>query len=252
MGSTANKTGRIAGLNVAHKTKADFLPGVLGTSVIKLFELQAARTGLTEAQATQKGYAVETVLVPANDKAHYYPGYRQIITKLIAEKETGKILGAQIVGEGVVDKPIDIIVAMMSCGATVEQLARLDLAYAPPFSMAMSSTILAANVMLNKLQSKFTGMNPKDLVTALEKEEIAVIDVRTEAEFFVKAIPGALNIPFNQLTNRLDEIPRNKKIVLVCKVGKRAYLTLPTLKKLGFADVAILDGGIEAYPYTVE
>ncbi|MFZ5753400.1 MAG: FAD-dependent oxidoreductase [Bacillota bacterium] len=252
MGSTANKTGRIAGLNLGREDKADFLPGVLGTSIIKLFELQAARTGLTEEQARNQGYDVETVIVPANDKAHYYPGYRQIITKLIADKKTKRILGAQVVGEGVVDKPIDIIVAMISCQATVEQLARLDLAYAPPFSMAMSSTIMAANVMMNKFTGKFASLNPRELVKAMVNHEVLVLDVRTEAEYFIKAIPGSLNIPFNQLIARYSELPQDKKIVVVCKVGKRAYLTLSTLRKLGFNDLAILDGGIESYPYTLE
>lgn len=252
MGSTANKTGRIAGLNLGKEAPVDYLAGVLGTSIIKLFELQAARTGLTEKQAREKGFEVETVIVPANDRAHYYPGYRQIITKLIADKNTRKILGGQIVGEGVVDKPIDILAAMITCQATVEQLTRLDLAYAPPFSMAMSSTILAANVLLNKIQGVFQGISPRDLVKIKDEPGVAVIDVRTEAEFFIKAIPGSINIPHHELAARKQEIPAGKKIIVVCKVGKRAYLTLPLLQKLGFADVAILDGGIESYPYELE
>lgn len=252
MGSTANKTGRIAGLNLAKESHEDFLPGVLGTSIIKLFEFQAGRTGLTEAQAREKGYDVETVITPANDRAHYYPGYRQIITKLIADKKSRKILGVQIVGEGVVDKPLDIMVAMISLGATVDQLSGLDLAYAPPFSMALSSSILAAHVMINKMIGKFQGVNPRNLPEAIEKGKLVILDIRTEAEHFIKAIPGSINIPHNELALRYEEIPKDKKIVLVCRVGKRAYLTLSTLKNIGFDNLAILDGGIAAYPYNLE
>lgn len=251
MGSTANKTGRIVGLNLDRKKKEGYLPGVLGTSVIKLFGLNAARTGLTEKQAREKGFEPISVVVPANDRAHYYPGYRQIITKLIADKNTQKILGVQIVGEGVVDKPIDIMVALISCQADLEQAARLDLAYAPPFSMALSSTIMAAQVLINKIQGKFPGINASELSACIENGAV-ILDVRTEAECFIKSIPGSLNIPFNELTTRFSEIPKNKKVILICKIGRRAYLNVQKMKKLGFTDLAVLEGGIEAYPYTLE
>lgn len=251
MGSTSNKTGRIAGKNIGQETKNDALSGVLGTSVIKLFELHAGRTGLTEEQARAKGYKVVSVIVPANDRAHYYPGYQQIITKLIADQKSGKVLGVQVVGEGIVDKPVDIIATLISLGGTLEQLSRLDLAYAPPFSMAISSTILAAHVLINKIQGKFVGVNPSELGETLAQGHAVVLDVRTEVEHFIKAIPGSLNIPFNELVIRQQEIPRDKKLIVVCKVGKRAYLTLAKLQRLGFTDLAILEGGLEAYPYEV-
>jgi NADPH-dependent 2,4-dienoyl-CoA reductase/sulfur reductase-like enzyme/rhodanese-related sulfurtransferase len=248
MGSTANKTGRIAGLNIV-KEKADYLPGVLGTSIVKLFDLNAARTGLTEKQAIEKGYKVESVIVPGNDRAHYFPGYRQINTKLIADSTNGRILGAQIIGEGIVDKPIDIIATAISFEGTLEQISRLDLAYAPPFSMAMSSTILAANVLRNKIEGKYKGINPRDLKKAVENNEIEVLDVRTEAEHFLKAIPGSINIPEDELEARKDEIPQNKRVVIACKVGKRAYLSQHRLRKLGCNDLRIMDGGIDCYCY---
>ncbi len=250
MGSTANKTGRIAGLNLTDKAAHESLPGVLNTSVIKLFGFNAARTGLTEKAAREKGYDIETVIVPANDKAHYYPGYRQIITKLIADRNNHRILGAQIIGQGVVDKPIDIIVTLISCQATLEQMASLDLAYAPPFSMAMSSTIVSAQIMLNKLNGRFKGINPREFIKIKENPEYLVVDVRVEPEYLVRSIPGSINIPFNQIAERAGEIPAGKKLIINCKIGKRAYLTSATFVKLGF-DVTVLDGGIEAYPYAV-
>lgn len=252
MGSTANKTGRIAGSNLGRDEREDYLPGVLGTSIIKLFELQAARTGLTEQQARDKGYDAISVLVPADDRAHYYPGYRQIITKLIADKRNLRILGAQIVGEGVVDKPIDIIATLITCQANLEQMSRLDLAYAPPFSMAISSTILSANVLLNKIRGRVKGINPRELQPLLEKGQAVLVDVRAEVENMIKAIPGSLNIPHEQLHYRYKELPRDKTLVVVCRLGRRAYTSYLKLKKLGFSNVLILEGGIDAYPYTLE
>lgn len=248
MGSTANKTGRIVGLNLA-KGRQDCFPGVLGTSIVKLFDLQAARTGLTEKQAVEKGYAVETVIVPGNDRAHYYPGYRQIITKLIADRTNGRLLGAQIIGEGVVDKPIDTIATAISFGGTLDEVSRLDLAYAPPFAMAMNTTIQAANVLRNKITGTYKGINPRELKEALAGNEVTVLDVRTEAEHFLRAIPGSLNIPLHEVEARKDEIPTEKDLVIACRAGKRAYLQQNRLKKIGCKDFAVLDGGIDGYCY---
>lgn len=251
MGSTANKAGRIAGINLAATGAEDTMQGVLGTSVLKLFDLNIAKTGLSERDARALGYKVETVLVPAPDRAHYYPGSREIVTKLIVDRESRKVLGGQIFGEGVVDKPIDILVTAISFGATVDQLARLDLAYAPPFSTALGTTIVAANVMMNKLAGKFTGVGPLAL-----KEKMAagalLVDVRIDKEYFVRSIPGSINIPLRRLLERVDELDREKEIILNCKVGLRSYLALLKLKGLGFEKVSILEGGLVAYPFETE
>jgi rhodanese-related sulfurtransferase len=254
MGSTANKTGRIAGYNAALENQEDTLKesleGVLGTTIVRLFEINAAKTGLSERDAIKEGYEVETVLVPANDRAHYFPGYRQIITKLVVDKNTHRVIGAQVIGEGVVDKPIDTIATAITLGAKVEDLAKLDLAYAPPFSMAMSSTILSANVLMNKLSGKVETVKAPAMTGLLEKESTNVLDVREEAEFFTSAIPGSTNIPMNELEERLTEIDRNKEtVILVCKVGTRAFLAYLKLQKLGFTNLRILEGGTCAYPY---
>jgi NADPH-dependent 2,4-dienoyl-CoA reductase/sulfur reductase-like enzyme/rhodanese-related sulfurtransferase len=254
MGSTANKTGRVAGHNAALENQVDALKesleGVLGTTIVRLFEVNAAKTGLSERDAIKEGYEIEAILVPANDRAHYFPGYKQIMTKLIVEKNTHMVLGAQIVGEGVADKPIDIIATAITLGARVEDLAKLDLAYAPPFSMAMSSTILAANVMLNKLKGKIEIVKSSELPGKLEDGGFNVVDVRDEAEFFISALPGAENIPLNELEARADELDKNKEtIILVCKVGKRAFLAYLKLKRLGFTNMKVLEGGTCAYPY---
>ncbi|HWR62753.1 MAG TPA: FAD-dependent oxidoreductase [Clostridia bacterium] len=257
MGSTANKTGRIAGHNAALDSgREDFresLDGVLGTTIVKLFDVNAAKTGLSERDAVKEGYEVETVVVPANDRAHYFPGYKQITTKLVVDRKTHRVLGAQVIGEGVADKPIDTIAAAITLGARVEDLARLDLAYAPPFSMAMSSTIVTANVLMNKLSGRVETVKPPEVAGLLESGRANVLDVREEAEFFISAIPGASNIPMNELEDRLEEIDRSKEtIILVCKIGKRAFLSYLKLQQLGFTNLRVLEGGTCAYPYKLE
>lgn len=253
MGSTSNKTGRIAGNNVVNGDNMDSLEGVLGTTIVKLFDINAAKTGLSERDARKAGMNIETILVPATDKAHYYPGNKPIITKLIVEKASHKILGAQIIGSGIVDKPIDIIATAMTLNAKVDDLTKLDLAYAPPFSMAMSSTIMAANVMLNKLNSKMDTITAIDLQDKIKDNQVNIVDVREEEECFISAIPDSLNIPLNALAERSGEIDKSKEtVILVCKVGKRAFLAYLKLKQQGFENIKVLEGGINAYPYKVE
>ena len=252
MGSTANKTGRIAGYNAAltdNSEPKESLHGVLGTTVVKIFDINAAKTGLSEGDAIKEGYDIETSLVPSNDKAHYYPGSKIIITKLIVEKKSGKLLGAQIIGEGVVDKPIDVIVTAITLGAKAVDLEKLDLAYAPPFSTAISSTALTAGVVQNKRKGRLKTISSNDLQEAIKNNTAVILDVREEIEFFISSIPESTNIPLNEIDQRFAEIDKTKDIVIVCKLGKRAYNAYLKLKHLGFENIKILDGGIIAYPY---
>lgn len=253
MGSTANKAGRVTGAEVVgHPSRGQFT-GVLGTTVVKLFGLALAKTGLSAAEAARCGFRPVTALVPANDRAHYFPGHKPIIIKLVVDADTRRVLGGQIIGEGVVDKPIDTLATLIGLGGTVDQLSTIDLAYAPPFSTAISPVILAAHVVQNKLDGRVNGVGPVELHDRLKRnEDLDVIDVRSEPEFVIGAIPGAKNIPFGELAERAGELSRDRPIVLVCKVGKRAYLASLLLKQLGFTNVSILDGGMAGYPYEIE
>ncbi|HHW03187.1 MAG TPA: FAD-dependent oxidoreductase [Thermoanaerobacterales bacterium] len=252
MGSTANKMGRVAALNLYPKGEKESLEGVLGTTVVKLFDINVAKTGLSEKDAKNAGYNIITVIVPAHDRAHYYPGAKNIITKLIVDKATHRLLGAQIIGEGVVDKPIDIAATVITLKGTVEDMAKLDLAYAPPFSSAMSSTIVAANVARNKLLGKLEGISPLELKDRLSDPELQIIDVREEAEYLVGTIPGARNIPLKEIRQRAGEIDKQRETVVLCKIGLRAYLAYITLKHLGVQKLKILDGGVTAWPFELE
>lgn len=250
MGSIANKAGRVAGSNAVSETQSG-LPGALGTAIVKAFDLAAGKTGLTEKDARSLGYEVETVLVPAQDKAHYYPGNRQLLVKLVAETSSHRLLGGQVVGEGSIDKAVDVLAASISLKARVDDLSAMDLAYAPPFSSAMGPTIMAANVLLNKLSGKFTGVSPLKLAERMAAGA-AVIDVRLPEEYMIYAIPGSENIPFRQLTDQMANRDKNSEIILVCKVGVRAYVASLKLKNMGFTNVFILDGGIAGYPFELE
>jgi rhodanese-related sulfurtransferase len=251
MGSTANKMGRVAALNLYPKGEKESLEGVLGTTVVKLFDINVAKTGLSERDAKSAGYNIITVIVPAHDRAHYYPGAKNIVTKLVVDKATHRLLGAQIIGEGVVDKPIDIAATVITLKGTVEDMAKLDLAYAPPFSSAMSSTIVAANVARNKLLGKLEGISPLELKDRLSDLDLQIIDVREEAEYLVGTIPGARNIPLKEIRQRAGEIDKQRETVVVCKIGLRAYLAYLTLKHLGVQKLKILDGGVTAWPFDI-
>jgi NADPH-dependent 2,4-dienoyl-CoA reductase/sulfur reductase-like enzyme/rhodanese-related sulfurtransferase len=248
MGSTANKTGRLVIANLFAPTEA--FAGVQGTTIVRVFTLNAARTGLSTEEATAAGFDVETVLVPTPDRAHYYPGNRMIITKLIADRASRRLLGAQVIGEGVVDKPIDTLALGIALGMTVDQLSGMDLAYTPPFASALSSSIVAANVLLNKLAGKVRGVSPCAL--DLADPALQLVDVRTEPEYLIAAIPGAVNIPLAELHERRGELDPSRPTVVVCKVGRRAYGAALQLQRNGFSDVRILDGGMTAWPYETE
>lgn len=248
MGSTANKTGRAVIANLFEEREA--FAGVQGTTIVRLFDLNAARTGFSTEEAKAAGYDVETVLVPTPDRAHYYPGNRMIMTKLIADRATHRVLGAQVVGEGVVDKPIDTLAVGIALGMTAEQLSTMDLAYTPPFASALASSIVAANVLLNKLAGKVRGITSCDLQAC--RDEVQLLDVRTEPEFLIASIPGAINIPLAELTERLGELDAQRPTVVVCKVGRRAYGAALALAHQGFTDVRMLDGGMTAWPFETE
>lgn len=248
LGSTANKQGRIAAANICGGHEC--FPGVIGSAVCKVFDFSAARTGLTEKAARAAGLDVITVLVPGADKAHFMPQARTIMLKLVVERATGRLMGVQGVGPGDAAKRIDVAATAITAGMTVEDVANLDLAYAPPFAPAMDNLITAANVARNKLDGLMVGIGPQEVHARLEQDEdFLFLDVRSPAEYERAHLPKSTLIPLNALRDRLNEIPRESEVITYCQISLRGYEAARILSEAGFANVKVMDGGITMWPY---
>lgn len=246
LGTIANKHGRVIGDNITGGNST--FPGVLGTTIFKVLDLNVARTGLSEKQAKELGYEVITALVPGPDRSHYYPGQKPIRIKLIADAKSGRILGAQIVGFGVVDKRIDVVATAIQMKATIYDLANLDLAYAPPYSTALDTLIHAANVVKNKKDGLYQTISSYEVKSKLERgEDIVILDVRTEEEYRkFKKIESekVIRIPLKELRKSIDKLPKDKEIIIVCQIGNRAYEAQRILQGYGFKNVKVMEGGM--------
>jgi len=252
MGSTANKHGRIIGTNLTGGS--DTFPGVLGTAVVKIFDYNVARVGLSESQAREAGYDVVTAIVSDYEHASYYPDGKELMVKLVAEKPGGRILGGQAMGPGEVAKRVDVLATALAFRATAEDLANLNLAYAPPFSNAMDPLHKAANVIRNKISECAVALNPMEARHVLKTDEDAIfLDVRSTGEWDSCRIeaPQARLLPLGELRSKLDSLPKNAEIIITCQTSTRAYQAQRILISEGFENVKFLDGGIVAWPYKV-
>lgn len=236
MGSSANMEGRVLA-QILHDGQVHY-PGVLGTGVIKLPLLNCGRTGLTEEAAVKAGFQACTTTMVTDDKPHYYPGSDSFIIKLIADKNTRKILGMQVIGVGAVDKITDIAVTAISMGAALDTLECLDLAYAPPFSTAISPFVQAVHILQNKINGLYHSLTPSEYKSGKAKD-YEIIDVSIQP-----AIPGARYINLTDVTGPIAEIPLDKKILLVCMKGKRSYLLQTRLRAYGYTHTLALEGGL--------
>lgn len=247
LGSTANKEGRVAANAICGVP--DAFPGVLGSAICKVFEFSVARTGLGEKEARELGYDVVTCLTPAPDKPHFMPDAKPLFMKLIADRKTRKLLGAQATGPGNADRRIDVVATALSAEMTVDQLAHLDLTYAPPFSPAVDNLLTAANILRNKIDGYMDGISPAEVLALREKgEDFIFLDVRSPAEREVVRIESSAAIPLGALRKKLDELDRSKPIIAYCKISLRGYEAALILKQAGFTDVRVMDGGILMWP----
>jgi rhodanese-related sulfurtransferase len=243
--------GRVAANNVCGREER--CPAVTGSFVAKLFEWTAARTGLTEREARKAGFDPVSVIIPGPDRAHFIPTARNLVLKLVADRSTGRVLGAQGVGPGDVAKRIDVVATALASGADIEALSHLTLAYAPPFSMAMDPVVTAANAIRNKLEGLFPGISSVELrQRMLTGDPPFLLDVRQSTEYGQQRLRGSRHIQLGNLRSRLHELPRDKTIVVVCSLGLRSYEAGRVLLTHGFDDVLVLDGGLEAWPYSLE
>ncbi len=235
MGSTANIAGRILAKNI--NGNSFNYGGVLGTAVAKLPDLNIGRTGLTESAAKDAGYDVISVVTVVDDKAHYYPDASFFIVKMLADRNTKKLLGLQVLGKGAVDKMVDIAVTAITMEATLEDIENMDLAYAPPFSTAIHPFSHTVNVLLNKINGDFNTITPYDFANG-KAEGYTIIDA--------SITPSLKDVPYVDLSKVNGELPeygKDEKLLLVCSKGKRAYMLQNRLKHFGYTDTLVLEGG---------
>jgi NADPH-dependent 2,4-dienoyl-CoA reductase/sulfur reductase-like enzyme/rhodanese-related sulfurtransferase len=255
LGSTANKHGRIIGTNVTGGE--DTFPGITGTGIAKVFDLNAGRVGLNDTQAKEAGYEPVTALIHGDEHAGYYPGSRDFLVKMVADRKSGKVLGAQLVGPGDLAKRLDVLATAITGGLGVEAVANLDLAYAPPFNSAMDPVHNAANVIRNKISGRARGLSPAEVKAKLDGEDdFILLDVRSRPEWEEVRIPDdrLVLIPVEELRRRAGELAkdRDKEIITYCRTSIRAYSAQRILDGLGFKDVKFLDGSWTAWPYQLD
>ncbi|GAB6699237.1 CoA-disulfide reductase [Streptococcus uberis] len=240
----ANRQGRIVadvinGIDTAY-------PGTQGTSVAKIFELTAASTGNSERQLKMNKIEYNAIHIHPNSHAGYYPGASPIALKLLFGKE-GQILGAQAVGTEGVEKRIDVIATAIKFGARADQLAAVELAYAPPYSSAKDPVNMLGYVADNMMSGKLETFQWSDIEELKEKNAF-FLDVREDFELATGTIEGSVQIPLNQLRDRLGELPKDKTIYVYCQVGQRGYNATRVLEQVGFS-AKNLDGGYKTYKH---
>ncbi len=251
LGSTANKQGRVAAVNICGGNET--FPGILGSTVCKVFDFCVARTGLTETGALSAGYEIVTSMAPGPDKAHYMPQSKPLLLKLVADKETGRLLGVQATGPGDGAKRIDVAATAISAGMTLDDIANLDLAYAPPYAPAMDNLITATNVARNKRDGLMVGISAQEVYRKIQDgADFFFLDVRSPQEYAEVRLPKSTLIPLGALRKRLNEIPKDKEIVAFCKISLRGYEAALVLKAAGYDNVKVLDGGVAMWPYEKE
>ncbi|SBW08918.1 Pyridine nucleotide-disulfide oxidoreductase [uncultured Eubacteriales bacterium] len=240
----ANKQGRIAadhicGIDSSYK-------GTQGSAILKLFDMTVAATGLTEDGARRAGIDAEKTFTLSSSHASYYPGAKNIRIKAVYEKETGKILGAQLVGFDGVDKRADVLAASIRAGMKADDLTELELCYAPPFSSAKDPVNMLGYVVENLVTGKVKQFHWHDVPTVLEDPDAFLLDVRTDGEYRSGNIPGAAHIPLDSLRDRLGELPKDKTLYVHCQSGLRSYLACRILSQEGW-DCYNLAGGYGFY-----
>ena len=246
----ANKQGRIVADNIAWGNRQKY-PGAIGTAVAKVFDLTVATTGASEKTLRKYRIPFKAVLTHSSSHAGYYPNAVAMSIKTLFAPDSGRILGAQIVGYEGVDKRIDLFAAIIRSKGTVYDLTELEHAYAPPYSSAKDPVNIAGFVAENVLLSRSRHIHWHDIM-GCDLNELFLLDVRTREEFDRATIEGAVNIPVQELRDRYEEIPRDKTLVVFCGIGLRAYRAERILRQHGFEDIYNLSGGYKTYEYATQ
>ena len=228
----ANKQGRIAADNICGKDTR--YQGSQGSSVIKIFDLTAATTGLSEKDARRCEFSVDKVILSPMSHAGYYPGGSVMTMKVIFEKETYRLLGAQIVGREGVDKRIDVLATAIHAGVKATDLKNLDLAYAPPYSSAKDPVNMAGFMIDNIKNGTLKQWYVDEILALLQRSDVTLLDTRTRREYAMGHIDGFFNIPVDELRERLAEVPHDKPVYVICQSGLRSYSATRILEGNGY------------------
>ena len=240
----ANKQGRIAADNICGGDSR--YSGSQGSSVVKVFDLTAAATGVNETNAGKAGLSVDSVVLSPMSHAGYYPGGKVMTMKVVFEKETYRLLGAQIVGYEGVDKRIDVLATAIRAGLKATQLKELELAYAPPYSSAKDPVNMAGFMIENIANGVLKQWHLEDVDSLPRDGSVTLLDTRTVEEYAGGHIDGFSNIPVDQLRERLGELDKSKPVYVICQSGLRSYIACRILSGYGF-ECYNFSGGFRFY-----
>ena len=245
LANPANRQGRIVADNMVEGNKYAY-EGAIGTAIAKVFDMTVASTGLAAKRLKQLGMEYAVSVTHSGSHAGYYPDALPLTVKLVFHPKTGKLYGAQSVGYDGVDKRIDQIALLIKQGGTVYDLIRLEHAYAPPFSSAKDPIAIAGYVASNIISGAMPAITWRELL-ATDRSGVMLLDVRTAEEFSFGSLPGAVNIPLDDLRERMQELPKDKEIIVFCAVGLRGYLAQRILRGHGYTAVRNLIGGYKTF-----
>ena len=254
-GDLANLQGRVAGQNVIKEGSARF-PGITQTGICKIFDYTVGITGLSEQRARARGMTdIETATISGLDIPVFMKG-KLLVSKMVAERGTGRILGFQCIGPGDVSKRVATVAMAIRGGLTVDDMVNADLPYAPPYSLALDHVIVSAHALDNKLRGHFKGISVTEVKQRVDSgADCFFLDTRTPAEFEETRLGiGETLIPLGAIRGRLNELPedKDKEIILYCKISLRGYEGAAILQAHGWRNVKVMEGGIMAWPYAKE
>jgi len=244
LGSTANKMGRIAAINITGGYEE--FKGITGSMVVKIFDYTASKTGLSEKEAKELGYDYVIAILMHRDKSGYMPDAKEITIKMIAEKSSGRILGAQVIGKGDADKRVNVVAAALTANMTVKEFMGIDLTYAPPYSPSIDPILIAAQMLYSKLKKEVGSITPEELQKHLkQREKAAIIDIRTPSEFKAWHIENSQNVLFEDLEEKIGHA--NRETILCCEGGMESYLLTLQLMEKGYQNIRFVDGGVNFF-----
>jgi len=260
LGGPANRQGRLVADRIATSEGSETFSGEplayrgsQGTSIVRVFDLAAGMTGMSEKALARldkrRGTDYDVVYAHPNNHAGYYPGATPVSIKLIYERPTGRVLGAQAIGQDGVDKRMDVIAMGIQMGATVFDLEQAELCYAPPFGSAKDPVNMVGFLAANTIRGLTRPIHADELDKMMAGSEVTLVDVRTGPEFAAGAISSSINMPLEELRTRVNEIPRDKPVVTYCKLGQRGYFAERIIRQNGFDDVRNLSGGIVTWKH---